>query len=82
MSITKQAIESAFEAAMQPANTKCKIGALIEAHEHGTVIGDRVDDVAHFSAATISKVLSGLGLGPVSPEVIQRHRKGDCRCNR
>ena len=76
---SKQEIEKAFADAVQKDNL-CPIGKVILQSEHGKIIGDKVADDLHYSAAVIARVLRGLGFPPISPESINRHRKGACRC--
>lgn len=77
--ITRRAIEEAFEAAVKKDNL-CNLGKIIAESEHGSVIEEKVKDDLNYSGATISRVLKGLGFPPVSTEMVNKHRKGACRC--
>jgi len=73
-------IEAAFEAVRKQENL-CSLGRVIAEHEAGDVLASKVNDTLHYSAATVSRVLKGLGLPSISPETINHHRKGICRCS-
>jgi len=82
--LTRQQVEAAFEEAART-DSMCKLGQLIRDHEFGEVIAAKVADQARYSGTTVSRVLRGLDLGgfePPSPEVVNKHRKGTCRCPR
>ena len=78
---TKKTVEEAFEAAVKEDNL-CNLGKVLAGVEADIrrVIESKVADDLHYSAATISRVLKGLGYPPVSSETISKHRKGACRC--
>lgn len=76
MAITAEAVAAAFEA-VEPKSEYCRLGVIL--NENPALV-DRVMDVARYDGATISRVLTGLGL-PVSRDVVNRHRKGACRCH-
>lgn len=76
--ITPSDIELAFAEAQ--ASKLCSVGKIIAEHEHGDFIAGKVNDVLTYSAPTVSRVLKGLGIGPLSTEAVQKHRKGTCRC--
>lgn len=75
----KEDVEAAFEEAVKK-DRYCGIGKVIAEHEHGEVIRAKVEDEVHYSAAVISRVLKSLGVGVVSSNLINTHRKGACRC--
>lgn len=74
-------LEAAFAAAVKEDNL-CNLGRLLDSCESDvrTVLETKVSDELHYSAATIARVLKGLGFPPVSPETISKHRKSACRC--
>jgi hypothetical protein len=78
---TKKSVEDAFAAAVKEDNL-CNLGRLLAEvdPEVRKVIEAKVQDTLHYSAATISRVLKGLGFPPVSSESVSKHRKGACRC--
>lgn len=76
---TRAALEAAFEAEKKKENM-CPIGKIITEHEAGDVIAAKVADALHYSATTIARVLKALDFPPVSTEVINKHRRGVCRC--
>lgn len=80
MSASKAEIEAAFADAVKD-NSKCKVGRIVADSEYGDVIEAKIEDDLHYSAAVISRVLKGLGYGPLSSEAINKHRKGACRCS-
>lgn len=76
---TKSEIAAAFEAAKKQVSM-CNVGRIIAEHEAGALIKEKIDDNLGYSAATISRVLKGLGFPPVSSNAINSHRKRACRC--
>lgn len=76
---TVAAVEAAFEEALKKDNL-CPVGKIIEEHEAGSVIAAKVKDELHYSAATIARVMKGLGFPPLSTEAINKHRRSACRC--
>lgn len=72
-------IEAAFANAAVKDIRYCGLGNVIHTHEHGQIIAQKVNDAHLYSAKMISRVLKSLGM-QVSPDVIQRHRRGVCRC--
>jgi hypothetical protein len=76
---TKADVEAAFVAARKQ-DSYCAMGKIIAESEFGDVITAKVEDEVGYSAATISRVLKGLGFPPVSKDVISKHRRGICRC--
>lgn len=79
--VSLKELEAAFAAAVKEDNL-CNLGKLLDSvgGDVRTVIDAKVRDDLHYSAATISRVLKGLGFPPVSSETISKHRKGACRC--
>lgn len=75
MSLTEQEIEAAFASA-RPVSRGCKLGDILTKHP---ALESKVMAVERFDAATVARVLTGLGL-PVSRDVVSRHRKGACSC--
>lgn len=76
---TAKDIENAFKEAVV-ADRYCSLGKIIAESEHGAIIAAKVDDNMHYSAAVIARVLKALDFPPLSPEMINKHRKGACRC--
>lgn len=72
------ALEAAFADAVS-VNNYCSVGKAIKEHEAGEVIKAKVDDVATYSSATISRVLKAFGL-TIASNTINQHRKHACRC--
>lgn len=79
--LSRKAVEDAFEAAVQE-DSLCSLGRLLKGAEPDVrkVIESKVADDLRYSAATISRVLKGLGFPIVSAEMITKHRRGNCRC--
>lgn len=79
--LTRKTVEDAFEAAVQE-DSLCSLGRLLKGVDDDVrkVIESKVADDLHYSAATISRVLKGLGFPVVSSEMITKHRRGNCRC--
>ena len=77
--LTAEQIEAAFAA--DPGQTrhqkKCIVGSIIEEYP---VLEPKIMDVAHVSAATVSRVLKNLGVASVGDKVVTKHRRGTCRC--
>jgi len=68
-------IEAAFASATSRTD-RCRLGDIL--HE-SPALTERVMDVARYDGATISRILKALDR-PVSRDVVNRHRKGACRC--
>lgn len=79
--LTRKTVEDAFEAAVQE-DSLCSLGRLLKGVDDDVrkVIESKVADDLHYSAATISRVLKGLGFPVVYSEMITKHRRGNCRC--
>lgn len=76
--LTAEDIEAAFAAAgPQRHLKKCAVGQVIEEYP---ALADRIMDVEHYSAKTISKVLRNLGVSTAADTTVTKHRKGECRC--
>lgn len=76
-----EAVEEAFREAVVEDN-RCSFGRLLDSVDADVrvVVEAKVADDLHYSAATISRVLKGLGFPPISAEMITKHRRGNCRC--
>lgn len=77
--VSREDMERAFEDAVAE-NRYCRLGNIIVNDPNGEVIGAKVADQVHYSAAVISRVLKKLGYPPISTHLIVDHRKGDCKC--
>jgi len=79
--LTPKNVERAFEEAVSQ-DTRCSLGRMLDGCEPDVrkVIDTKVADDLHYSAATIARVLKGLGFPPVSAETITKHRRSLCRC--
>lgn len=79
--INRAAMEAAFDEAAKIDN-RCNLGKLLDGLEADVrrVLESKVENDLVYSAATISRVLKGLGFPPVSSETISKHRRGACRC--
>lgn len=79
--LTPVGVERAFEEAVSQ-DTLCSLGRMLNGcgSDVRAVIETKVKDDLHYSAATIARVLKGLGFPPVSPETITKHRRSLCRC--
>lgn len=77
--LTAEEIEAAFAGGGKD-TTRCTVGRIIHEHPHGDVLAAKVDDVVHYSSATIIRVFKNLGLGSMSKDTMTKHRRGECRC--
>lgn len=81
--VTKEELEAAFtEEGPQRHKGLCNLQQIIQDVDPslGAVLAAKVKDQAHYSGATITRVIKKLGLGVVSESTIRKHRRGTCSC--
>lgn len=78
---SKNDVEAAFAEAVKE-DRLCSLGRLLAETdpEIRKVIESKVADSLNYSAATIARVLKGLGFPVISSEMVTKHRRGSCRC--
>lgn len=79
--VTKKQMEDAFRDAVKDTST-CSVGKLLDSVDEdlSKMLKSKIADEVHYSAAVIVRVLKSLGLGTISPDMMNKHRKGLCRC--
>lgn len=76
---TTQDIDAAFTKAVEH-KSLCSLGRKLEENENGPLLAERVADSVKYPAAVIARVFNYLGLGPLSYQQVNRHRRRECRC--